>query len=243
MALEMNCVIKVPARSPWALRTALMSPDTSAWTTAEMRGCWIKPRGSLSGLGIGVTSAFGSRVVLSGITLETAPVERFKTDWRIWPRILLENRSRREDSDAPLPFFPPFPSFPLAFPSFPFPCLSNCGVLKLLPPNRVIAPFPPFPPKSPELPMSDEANSFPPFPSLPPFPLPGKPYTPPEFIRWDSPPSPGGDYAAEPGSPPAPPRRFNIPPGEFPAKVDKAPAFPSRPDSPPRLDNPPVPKT
>merc|ERR1712228_271940 len=72
-----------PARSPCALRTALMSPDTSAWTTPEMRGCWRKPRGSLSGFGIGATSAFGSRAVLNGSTLETAPVKRLRTDWMI----------------------------------------------------------------------------------------------------------------------------------------------------------------
>ena len=184
---------------------------------AEIRGFWRKPRGSVRGLGSGVTSSFVSSAVLRGVVLLVAPVSRFRTAWMILPRRLLERVSRREDPTESLllslPPFPPLPSFP-RFP--PFPCLSVSRVNAL-----------PFPPKAPI------RSLIPPLPPFPPFPRRPESPDPPLFaIRLAKPERP------ESPAPLLPPIRFDSPaPPEAPSRLDK-PVRPAPPLPPSRAASP-----
>merc|ERR1719452_295638 len=209
--------MRYPARSPLAARAAVVSPDRMAWITAEIRGCWMKPRGSARGLGRGATLCLGSSADLIGVVLVVAPVSRFSTAWIIWPRRSPERLSRRE-----LEFSPPFPPFP-------FPCL-----LRLLPfppeklAKRSLRPFPPFP-------------TFPPLPAFPPLPIKldmsDNPEAPPPN-KPDNPARPDADPAAAPAPPP---NKLDSPEPARPAAPAPAkPACPSpnKPESPESPDPP-----
>merc|ERR1719250_386627 len=142
----------------------------------------MKPRGSVRGLGRGAT--LDRSILGSTSLLPRAPVRRFKAAWIIWPRRLLDRKSRRED---------PTESF-LPFPSFPFPCLSDSTSLRDLPSNperTFFPPFPPFPASFPFPPFPFPSFPFPAFPAFPPFPaspplngrLPSAPLFPPRRPR------------------------------------------------------------
>merc|ERR1712002_94818 len=170
---------------------------------ADIIGLVMKPRGSVRGLGRGATldrSILGSTATS---LLPKAPVRRFKAAWMIWPRRLLDRKSRREDPTESFPF--PFPSFPL--PSFPFPCLDSTSLrdlpknpLPAFPPSKLLKMSPPFPASFP-FPFPFPSFPFPAFPAFPPFPasptLNGKPPSAPLF-----PPSRPREFT--PVSPPLP---------------------------------------
>merc|ERR1719317_156338 len=184
---------------------------------ADIIGLVMKPRGSVRGLGRGATldrSILGSTATS---LLPKAPVRRFKAAWMIWPRRLLDRKSRRED---------PTESFPFPFPSFPLPCLSDSTSLRDLPTNPGKSLFPPLPP----FPPSKLLRKSPPFPlPFPPFPFPSFPFPPfPSF-----PPFP----ALPPIVPSKPPSAALFPPGRLRSEVSPdSPLLPLPPPSRPKRE-------